>query len=373
VNSARRAGLAWLLAAPGVGALAPARGATTDQRTPDDGWLVPASKAFAVVRPDTRLRFPVDHGAHPDFRTEWWYVTACVTSEGRMLGVQITFFRSRTVHDPANPSRFAPHQLLLAHAAIADAAHGRLRHSQRSARLGWRDSRCARHDTDLALGDWQLRRSVDDRYTTRAEGRDFALDLVFEPAGPPWLQGDAGYSRKGPDAGRASHYYSRAGLRVGGTLRLDGRPLRIDEGVAWLDHEWSSEVLDPRAVGWDWVGLNFDDGSALMAFRIRGQEQSVLWTHGRWRNAGKAASSVRFEPLRAWRSPRSGANYPVAIQLVVDGRTLELQPLLVDQELDARSSTGGFYWEGAMRVLEAGRSVGRGYLELTGYAAPLRL
>jgi predicted secreted hydrolase len=372
VNPTRRTGLAWLLTASGVAAASP-EPAGTALPAPADDRLVPTSKAFAVVRPENRLRFPADHGAHPDFRTEWWYVTACVTTEGRMLGVQITFFRSRTAHDPSNPSRFAPHQLLLAHAAIADASHGRLRHAQRSVRLGWRDSRCARHDTDLALGDWELRRSDDDRYTMHAAGRDFAFDLVFEPTGPPWLQGASGYSRKGPGAGRASHYYSRAGLRVGGSLRIDGRPRRIDDGVAWLDHEWSSEVLDPRAAGWDWVGLNFDDGSALMAFRIRGRDDTVLWSHGRWREARADASRVRFEPQRSWRSPRSGATYPVAMRLVVDGRTLELQPLFDDQELDARTSTGAFYWEGAMRVLEGGRSVGRGYLELTGYAAPLRL
>lgn len=371
MNPHRRASLARLLAAPAAATVTtpPAAASASTERD----RLMPASSAFAVVRPDTRLRFPADHGAHPDFRTEWWYVTACLEGDSGELGVQITFFRSRTLHDPANPSRFAPHQLLLAHVAIADPAHGRLRHRQRSARLGARDSRCARDDTDLALGDWHLRRTADDRYITRAGGPDFTVDLRFESTGAPWLQGDAGYSRKGSDAGRASHYYSRAGLRVHGSLRLDGRPVRIDRGVAWLDHEWSSEVLDPRAVGWDWVGLNFDDGTALMAFRIRGVDDTVLWTHARWREAAGAAARVRFEPARRWRSPRSGASYPVAMRILVDGRTLELQPLLDDQELDARASTGGFYWEGAMRVVEAGRSVGRGYLELTGYAAPLRL
>ena len=378
----RRAGIGWLAAATAAATArarstpiqangSPRDSATAPVAVPSD--LHPASKAFAAVVPGARLRFPVDHGAHPDFRTEWWYVTAWVSSEGREFGVQVTFFRSRTGHDPANPSRFAPHQLLLAHAAIADPELGRLRHQQRGTRAGHPDSRCARNDTDLALGDWQLRRSADDRYTTRVGSGEFSAELAFEPSQPPWLQGDAGYSRKGPEPQRASHYYSRAGLRVTGSLRIGRRTMRVEQGIAWLDHEWSSEVLDPRAAGWDWVGLNLDDGSALMAFRIRATDGSVLWSHARRREAADAASQVRFEPIRRWLSPRSGASYPVAMRLVVDGRTLELQPLFDDQELDARASTGGYYWEGAIRVLDGGRAIGRGYLELTGYAAPLRL
>ena len=132
-------------------------------------------------------------------------------------------------------------------------------------------------------------------------------------------------------------------------------------------------MLDAQAVGWDWAGLNLDDGSSLMAFRIRRRDGTTLWSHARWLPADAAPLSPQFEIVRQWRSARSGGVYPVSMRIGVGGRRLELQPLFDDQELDARASTGGFYWEGAVRVSEQGRTVGRGYLELTGYAAPLRL
>jgi predicted secreted hydrolase len=336
-------------------------------------WTGARATRFDAVEAGRRLRFPRDHGAHPGHRTEWWYVTGWLRCDGRELGVQVTFFRSRTGHDPANPSRFAPHQLLLAHIAIADPGHGRLRHAQKAARAGFADIRIATDDTDLRLGDWTLRRTPDDAYHARAHGHELAIELALEPRLPPWLQGIEGYSRKGPQEAQASHYYSRPRMQVSGSVRLGARALSIDDGVAWLDHEWSSEVLDPRAAGWDWVGLNMDDGSALMAFRIRGRDGSVLWSHARWHGQRGPDARVAFEPLRTWRSPRSPASYPIAMRLTVGARVLTLEPLLDDQELDARASTGGHYWEGAVRVLEAGRPVGRGYLELTGYAEPLRI
>ena len=354
------------------------------------GWRAAAAlPAFAPVVPGYRMRFPDDHGAHPGFRTEWWYITGWLDtgdaasagsapgsapgSDGSGIGVQITFFRSRTGHDPANPSRFAPTQLLLAHAALAYPPDGRLRHDQRAARMGFGAVQAATGDTRLALQGWELARDGDDRYRTRITARDFALDLVFQPGAAPRLQGDAGFSRKGPNPAQASYYYSRPQLGVSGEIRLDGRRLPVRTGRAWLDHEWSSEVLDPQASGWDWVGLNLDDGSALMAFRIRTRSGATLWSHARWLTGEPSAPTPVFEALRRWRSPRSAAQYPVAMRVSVSGRQFELAPIFDDQEIDARASTGGFYWEGAVRVAEQGRPVGRGYLELTGYAAPLRL
>jgi predicted secreted hydrolase len=147
-------------------------------------------------------------------------------------------------------------------------------------------------------------------------------------------------------------------------------------GIAWLDHEWSSELLDPDATGWDWAGLNFDDGSALMAFRIRSRSGATIWSTARWLRgpaAGAADPAARFEPVRVWRSPRSGASYPTQMRLHIGARVLDLRPLFDDQELDARASTGTIYWEGAVRVFDGSSAVGAGYLELTGYASPMRL
>jgi predicted secreted hydrolase len=330
---------------------------------------------YAPVTPERKLEFPQDFGAHPRFRTEWWYITGWVRSAARDIGVQITFFRSRTGHDDRNPSRFAPHQLILAHAAIAVDGETRLRHDQRAARAGFGLALARERDTGVRLDGWQLVRGGDDRYHASIDARDFALELSFTPPGPPFPQGRDGYSRKGPRPPQASYYYSRPQMAVDGSVLIDraaqtAAPVR---GTAWLDHEWSSELLDPRATGWDWVGLNFDDGTALMAFRIRTRDGGELWSHARWIGAPDDAPAPRFEALRQWRSLRSGASYPVAMRVTVGERSFELRPMFDDQELDTRASTGTLYWEGAVRVLEREREVGRGYLELTGYAGAVRL
>lgn len=345
------------------------------------------------IVPGRPLAFARDHGAHPTYRTEWWYLTGWLNDpDGEAFGVQITFFRSRTRHSAANPSRFAPTQLLFAHAAIASPRIGHLVHAQRSARAGFGLARFSTADMDVAIGNWHLRRTVDDRIEAQIADPLLDLSLAFTPPGPPIPQGDNGFSRKGPEASQASWYYSRPQLVVTGRVRgPEGLPARTVSGRAWLDHEWSSEILDPRAAGWDWVGLNFDDGSALMAFRIRHRDGPVLWHDAHWipawRIAGRpapaqlgtgqpgerAAASVHFTPLRIWQSARTGARWPVAMRLTVGHRVLTLEPLLDDQEVDARASTGTIYWEGAVTVIEDGRRVGAGYLELTGYAGSLNL
>ncbi|HVL58131.1 MAG TPA: carotenoid 1,2-hydratase [Burkholderiaceae bacterium] len=328
------------------------------------------------MRAGVPLRFPADHGSHPEFRIEWWYLTGWLE---RDAGFQVTFFRARTTHSDANPSRFAPHQLILAHAALALPSRGRLLHAQRAARTALGLAGAAEGDTRIWIDPWQLVRNAgNDRYRALITAPEFALDLQLQPDRPPLLQGDAGFSRKGPRPEQASYYYSRPHLAVMGRMRT-GNGERSVTGRGWFDHEWSSEILDERASGWDWVGLNLDDGSALMAFRIRLRDAepqaAPLWSTARWQRPDGSTFDAApvFAPLRHWRSPRSGALYPVAMRLQVADRVLELAPLFDDQELDARSSTGTIYWEGAVVVHEAGREIGRGYLELTGYAAPLRL
>ncbi|MEY3665117.1 MAG: hypothetical protein RLZZ153_1299 [Pseudomonadota bacterium] len=351
---------------------------------------------FARVQPGNVLRFPRDHGAHPDFRIEWWYITAWLRDESRQtkpwqddgLGLQITFFRVASGHAQDNPSLFAPRQLLFAHAALATPTRPRLLHAQRSARAGFGIAEAAQGDTHLRIGDWTLVRGPDDHYRAVIETDAFSLNLVFKASAPPVLQGDAGFSRKGPNPEQASFYYSRPWLDVSGHLDIRdakaGSPMpsepRHMRGDAWFDHEWSSQVLDERASGWDWVGLHFDDGASLMAFRIRSADGSELWREARWTtlthrqvNAKAETPNPRFIPLRQWQSPRTGAHWPVEMQLSLGERTWVLRPLIDDQELDSRQTTGVVYWEGAVRVFEAGRAVGRGYLELTGYHQRMRL
>jgi len=319
------------------------------------------------------LRFPFDHGAHPLFRTEWWYITGWL---GEARGFQITFFRHRPGVAEDTPSAFAPVQLIFAHAAVSDPARGALLHDQRIARAGFGLAGAREGDTEVWIDDWRLVRG-EDGYRGRIAAAEFAFDLRFLPTQPILLQGEAGVSRKGPRREEASYYYSRPHLAVQGELQLAGRRETV-RGHAWLDHEWSTEYLAAEAAGWDWTGLNLDDGAALMAFRIRAKDGSVRWAGGAYRDAQGRRSvygpgDIRFEPLRRWRSPRSDIEYPVAMRVHLGPHTFTLEPLMDDQELDARTSAGTIYWEGAMRVLQEGRCAGRGYMELTGYTEPLRM
>jgi len=332
---------------------------------------------YPPVRPGVTLQFPRDLGSHPQFRTEWWYITGWVRdTTGHDYGIQVTFFRNRPNVAEGNPSRFAPRQLLFAHAAIADPRLGRLRHDQVAARAGFGLANAAEGTVDIAIGGWTLK-LVGDTYVAHIEADEFAMDLAFATTQPPMLEGDRGLSRKGREVVNASYYYSLPHLRASGTLSMPGGVARV-EGSAWFDHEWSSEAMAEDASGWDWTGINFDDGSALMAFRMRDRTGGPLWADATLRSAdGRsrefAPDEISFVPLRRWRSPRTDVDYPVAMRVSVGGVEYALEPLLDDQELDSRASTGTIYWEGAVRVSAAGREVGRGYLELTGYFKALKL
>jgi predicted secreted hydrolase len=331
---------------------------------------------FPRVQQGVALKFPRDHGSHPQFRNEWWYITGWLKAGEREFGMQITFFRNRPGVAEESPSRFAARQLLFAHAALSIPESGRLLSDQRAARAGFGLAEAAEGETDVAIEDWSLK-AVGAGYAAEVSARDFRYSLRFAARQLPLLQGEHGFSRKGPGAAQASFYYSLPHLAVEGRVFLQGREFEVS-GEAWLDHEWSSEPLAGEASGWDWVGINLADGGALMAFRIRGKDGGALWAGGALRNAeGRTRSlrpnEVRFIPIKRWRSSRSGAEYPVSLRVEAGGVALEIDPLMDDQELDARASTGTIYWEGAVRARQGDKTAGRGYLELTGYWKPLRL
>ena len=337
---------------------------------------------YATVFPRP-LIFPRDHGAHPEYRTEWWYMTGWLDSpreaSAAPIGFQITFFRTRTTIDPANPSTFAAKQLLIAHAAIADPARGTLLHDERIARTGFDAASVSTEDTDVLLDRWRLARSPrSGAYRGVVAARSFTLELDAQPTQPLLLQGEAGYSRKGPLPTQASYYYSQPHLAVRAAITRDGKR-EERTGHGWLDHEWSSTLLADDAAGWDWIGMNLDDGSALTAFSIRSQQSNSppLHAYASLRPRGGHAQTfgtrdVRFSTLAEWTSPRTRATWPVAREVRIGERTFVTQPLMNDQELDSRLSTGAVYWEGASRLLENGKPIGRGYLEMTGYVAPFR-
>jgi predicted secreted hydrolase len=325
------------------------------------------------------LQFPRDEGAHPDYRLEWWYVTGWVKDEqGVARGFQVTFFRVRTGIAEDNPSRFAPKQVLFAHAAIADPVHGRLRHAERSARTGFGLAEAKEGAADVRLDDWSLRQAPDGRYRTVVRGDDFSITLDLEARQPLLLQGERGYSRKGPDARAASYYFSLPQMKVTGEMNVEGKRLKVS-GEAWFDHEWSSDYVDVDAQGWDWMGINLADGGALMAFRMRDRQGGERWASATLRSADGVVSTfgpgeVDWVPVRSWKSPRTGVTYPIEWRVMVGDRSYDVQPLLPDAELDSRSSTGTIYWEGPVTLRAPdGRPSGRGYLELTGYAGKMEM
>ena len=343
-------------------------------------WAAPLADVgapFPDVVAGPTLAFPRDHGAHPNFRTEWWYFTGWLqTPDGTPLGFQITFFRSRPATDAANPSAFAPRQIVFAHAALSDPATGKLIHDQRMARSGFGIAGAAQGDTRVALLDWSLERRVDGVFRARSPAQGFSLDLALAPRQPVMANGVRGYSRKGADPRQASYYFSMPQLAVSGSVVRGGKRVTVT-GQAWLDREWSSTLLDAEAVGWDWTGINLDGGSALMAFQVRGKNGAPVYAGGTLRRADGSQTvlgpdDVRFVPRRRWRSPQTGAAYPVEAEFVVrlpEGvRRFPLKPLFDAQELDGRAVGMPAYWEGAVTT-----PGGRGYLEMTGYAGALAL
>jgi predicted secreted hydrolase len=341
---------------------------------------------LALALPPRTLQFPRDLGSHPELRTEWWYITGQAVSGGRVFGFQVTFFRSRVDSTQGMASKFAARQLLFAHAAITDPQGGKLWHDQRIARAGFGVAQADEADTGVRLHDWSLRREGAD-LVAALPSRDFGLQLRFAETQPLLLQGRDGLSRKGPQPEQASYYYSVPQLAVSGTLVLQGRRFALDAEAAdptlrsraWLDHEWSEALMHPEALGWDWIGMNLFDGSALTAFHLRRADGSALWDGGSFRAQGQAArifgqGEVRFVPQRWWTSPASRGRYPVLWRVETPAGAFTVRAVLDAQELDSRGTTGAVYWEGLSDLLDAqGQLVGRGYLEMTGYAARLKL
>ncbi|MFM7331897.1 MAG: lipocalin-like domain-containing protein [Brachymonas sp.] len=346
--------------------------------------LAPALLAWrdALALPLKTLHFPRDHGSHPDFRTEWWYLTgysdAGTPDKPRLLGYQITFFRSRIDAAQTLNSRFAAKQLLFAHAALTEINAQKHWHDQRIARAGFGIAQASDTTTDVKLRDWTLTRREDGTYTSRIVAKDFRFDLQFTPQQPLLLQGKQGLSRKGPDEKQASYYYSQPQLKATGRITHQGLSTALQQGIAWLDHEWSEEILHPDAVGWDWIGMNLLDGSSLTAFQLRRADGSALWAGGSFRDATATTifkpSDVQFNASEVWQSSSSKGRYPLQWQVITSRGSFIVRVLMKAQELDSSNSTGTVYWEGLADLFDAqNRVVGRGYLEMTGYAGKLQI
>ncbi len=329
---------------------------------------------FALARPEAKLQFPRDHGSHPEFKTEWWYITGHLNSDSRALGFQITFFRSASKDTPDSEAQ----QVYLAHAAIVDKASGEFIHEERLNSADW-NAAAATGSLDLYNGNWYLRMldPKTEQMKTRFSLKDFGvLELTLTPAKPKTLFGDDGYSQKGDEKGAASHYITFTRLEVSGALKNPQSQTPLT-GVAWMDHEFSSSQLSSEQIGWNWSSLILDDGSELMAYVMRRQDGAIdpnsrltLISPDGAKTEFKG-TAFRWKPLHHWTSPHSAASYPVEYEIEWENQKLRIQPFADDQEL--HGSIGDFaYWEGACRVLdENGEPIGLAYTELTGYAESL--
>jgi predicted secreted hydrolase len=321
--------------------------------------------------------FPRDHGPHPAFRTEWWYWTGNLRgADGRHFGFQLTFFRTAlTPEAVARGSAWGANQVYLAHFAITDVAGARFHAWSRTSRAALGLAGAESQPFRVWLDDWEAHGEGDAGLPMRlraAEG-DMALDLTLESAKPVALQGDRGWSRKGPEAGNASYYYSLTRMPARGAVTVAGQRVAVT-GLAWMDREWSTSALGPELDGWDWLALQWDDGRDLMFYRLRRKDGGVdRFSAGAMVDTRGVAQALGFEevmlePEGAWTSPRTGARYPARWRLRIPALGLEalVVPVLADQELDV----GARYWEGAVIVNGSQRSgavSGRGYLEMVGY------
>jgi predicted secreted hydrolase len=337
----------------------------------------PAQQVWKQVLRGYPLSVPRDHVSHPAYKIEWWYYTGNVdTDRGRRFGYQVTFFRIGVNAAPSNPSRFAVRDIFIAHVAVTDAVAGRHLFAERVSRAGVGAAGATTFDYRVWNGDWEARLEYG-RHRIQARDRRFSLDLTLFEDKPVVLNGDHGYSQKGAAEGNATEYYSLTRMTTEGAISVDGERYQV-RGNSWMDHEFGTTFLESNQRGWDWLSLQLEDGSDLMAFRLRRADGSVD-PQSSGTLVAKGAPSRRLgpgdftlTPGRAWTSPASGGVYPVEWQVKVPSDALDVTvtPVIDAQEL-VGTTTGVKYWEGAVDVKGtrgAQPVAGRGYLEMTGYA-----
>ncbi|MBU0491117.1 MAG: carotenoid 1,2-hydratase [Chloroflexi bacterium] len=353
---------------------------------------VPARAGFAALANDAAgfaraegpraFDFPADHGPHPDYQTEWWYYTGNLgTADGRHFGYQLTFFR-RALTPPTErqdrPSNWAADQIYMAHFSVTDVAGGRYRAYERFSRGAAGLAGAVSPPYRVWQEDWSAEEIAPGVVRVRAAQGDQSIELVLTDRQGPVLQGDSGYSQKGPDPGNASYYVSQTRLETVGTVQVGDAAYPVT-GLSWMDHEFSTSALAPDQVGWDWFALQLDNGSELMVYQVRRADGQVdpfssgtfITADGRTRRLARDEFSIAVGGT--WRSPRSGATYPARWTVTVPALdlTLDVEPYLADQELNVSYA----YWEGAVRLRgqRAGAVVnGSGYVELTGYAGSMQ-
>lgn len=340
-------------------------------RAPADEWR-PALPGWEYV-------FPRDHGAHPDFKTEWWYFTGNLSDEtGREFGFQVTLFRHGIRAEKTAASRFVVRDIIFGHFGLSDLSARRFAFAERISRGAFGEAGSGPPPRVAWLDSWEIawdpptENAPHGTARIRAEDRGRTLALRLVPAKGPVFHGTDGVSQKAQGPGRASHYYSFTRMAAEGELVWDGPPRRV-RGNAWFDREWASNQLAPEQVGWDWFSLQFEDGTELMLYQLRLEnggadpESSGTWVDADAKARHLKRSDFHIEPGRKWEV------YPVEWKISIPAMGMELA---VRAAFDPQEMALGplAYWEGAIRAEGTREGVStraKGYMELTGYRRPL--
>lgn len=335
---------------------------------------------WSIPEPGHKLTFPKDHGSHPDFKIEWWYITGHLLTHHKRYGFQATFFRlGQRAGEVDESPNFGGSQIYMAHMGLSDPETGVFLHEERLNREGW-NAGAKVGDLDVFNGNWSLRRkggTIQLEGTIRSEA---GISLTLTPTKPLIRFGENGVSRKGADERAASYYLTYPRLGVDGELELHGEKLKV-MGEAWMDHEISSSQLDRGQIGWDWACLQFDDGREIMGYVLRTDSgkpspfSRLVWIDEQGELTHQKPGEYSWKPDGRWTSPETGATYPIAPSIETTDpktnakRTFQLKPILDSQEMTGGAG-GVSYWEGACDILElpGKKVVGRAYLEMTGYA-----
>ena len=329
------------------------------------------ANGFAVPQKGYTFSFPNDHASHPEFRIEWWYITANMTGDdGKEYGLQWTLFRSAFAPREdidRQVSGWRSNQLWMGHAAVTSSEHHHV--AETIARGGIGTSGVIAHPFEAWINDWSMQSQSKNGHDPlshlrlKATGSEFAYNVDLKANGPLVFHGDAGYSTKSPE-GQASYYYSHPFYEMEGTLQLPGGDVKVS-GNAWLDREWSSQPLSEKQDGWDWVSLTFDDGSKLMGFSLR-QSDGTPYTSATWIDPnGKTTpygnGTIELLPLDT--TLVEGRSVPTRWRVKLKDRALDVVVKALNDQAWMKTSIP--YWEGP--VLISGSHKGRGYLEMTGY------
>jgi predicted secreted hydrolase len=335
---------------------------------------------YRLATPGFRYEFPRDHFNHPEFQTEWWYYTGNLRSaDGRRFGFELTFFRHGVDRETRPKSVWDVSDVWLAHLALSDIDGGRFYHTERLNRAGAGLAGADAAQARVWNGNWQARWDANGQ-KLQAVAERFRFDLLVQSQKAPVIHGANGVSQKAEGAGRASHYVSLTRLAARGTIEVDGKAFLV-EGLAWMDHEFFTHQLEANQTGWDWFSLQFEDGSELMLFRLRHKDGSAdpysagTYVDAQGRGRHLSVGMFSLEPGRTWTSAETGARYPIEWKVRVPslGIDASLSTRLQQQELTGKTMA---YWEGAIEVTgkKEGHPVkGAGYLEMTGYAGPVKM